>query len=432
MSKKLALVLGTTILTVTLAVLGLAVWRVGDLRTVLERPRAAGNTGVIQGCKQTAGLVACDNTANNLARNAEVRMDGGSLQTSQPYSFQNLAAGSTHTVSVTPISGYATEYVYCYNSIMDYTTNPYGCKQGGQVIGVATRASGGSVSVTVPSSPDPTIGYSLVDLHWWFAPTVAKTCSVSLSSASIATGQSVNVTTTGSGGTVETIISRTDSGTIPFGRLVYTDSAGHKYYDITGTATLTGLTAGAYKVFCSIASEPNKCTGNPFCAYEGANPGIQECEGWVSCSGSDNAGLTVTAAQSSVPNCSNLSGPTTLTVGQAGTYTASFYSQVANSKGRIDIADATKSPAPLEPPWGSPQNYVDSKETGVVAGNSGTGSISWTPTTAGTYFLYCRAWNDGIAECRGDAAYVDGPPRYTCAGPNASMTMTVTAAPQAV
>jgi hypothetical protein len=252
-----------------------------------------------------------------------------------------------------------------------------------------------------------------------------------LSSASIATGQSVNVTTTGSGGTVETIISRTDSGTIPFGRLVYTDSAGHKYYDITGTATLTGLTAGAYKVFCSIASEPNKCTGNPFCAYEGANPGIQECEGWVSCSGSDNAGLTVTAAQSSVPNCSNLSGPTTLTVGQAGTYTASFYSQVANSKGRIDIADATKSPAPLEPPWGSPQNYVDSKETGVVAGNSGTGSISWTPTTAGTYFLYCRAWNDGIAECRGDAAYVDGPPRYTCAGPNASMTMTVTAAPQA-
>ena len=57
MSKKLALVLGTTILTVTLAVLGLAVWRVGDLRTVLERPSAAGNTVVIHGCKQTACLV---------------------------------------------------------------------------------------------------------------------------------------------------------------------------------------------------------------------------------------------------------------------------------------------------------------------------------------------------------------------------------------
>ena len=302
MSKKLALILGTTVLTVTLAVLGVAVWRVGDLRTVLERPRAAGNTGVIQGCKQTAGLVACDNTANNLARNAEVRMDGGSLQTSQPYSFQNLAAGSTHTVSVTPISGYATEYVYCYNSIMDYTTNPYGCKQGGQVIGVATRASGGSVSVTVPSSPDPTIGYSLVDLHWWFAPTVAKTCSVSLSSASIATGQSVNVTTTGSGGTVKTTLSRTDSGTISLGQLFFTDSSGHKYYDITGTPTLTGLTAGEYKVFCHVAEEPNKCSGNPFCAYEGASPGIQGCEGWVSCSGSDNAGLTVAVCTSDV-NC---------------------------------------------------------------------------------------------------------------------------------
>jgi hypothetical protein len=141
--------------------------------------------------------------------------------------------------------------------------------------------------------------------------------------------------------------------------------------------------------------------------------------------------VTPTAQPPQVPNCSNLSGPPRLTVGQAGTYTARFYSQVANSKGRIDIADATKNPAPLVPPWGSSQNYVDSKETGVVDGNSGTGSISWTPTTTGTYFLYCRAWNDGIAECRGDAAYVDGPPRYTCAGPNASMTVTVSATPQA-
>ena len=49
MSKKLALILGTTVLTVTLAVLGVAVWRVGDLRTVLQRPRAEGTLEVTKG-----------------------------------------------------------------------------------------------------------------------------------------------------------------------------------------------------------------------------------------------------------------------------------------------------------------------------------------------------------------------------------------------
>jgi hypothetical protein len=45
---------------------------------------------------------------------------------------------------------------------------------------------------------------------------------------------------------------------------------------------------------------------------------------------------------------------------------------------------------------------------------AGTYSFNWTPTSAGNYDIFCRAWNDGVAECRGMC--VDGPPRYQCRG----------------
>jgi len=48
------------------------------------------------------------------------------------------------------------------------------------------------------------------------------------------------------------------------------------------------------------------------------------------------------------------------------------------------------------------------------SGGAGTYSFNWTPTSAGNYDVFCRAWNDGVAECRGMC--VDGPPRYQCPG----------------
>ncbi len=57
------------------------------------------------------------------------------------------------------------------------------------------------------------------------------------------------------------------------------------------------------------------------------------------------------------------------------------------------------------------------------SGGSGTHTFSWTPTQEGVYDVFCRAWNDGIAECRG--LCVDGPPRYQCHGPSAWGTITV-------
>lgn len=64
------------------------------------------------------------------------------------------------------------------------------------------------------------------------------------------------------------------------------------------------------------------------------------------------------------------------------------------------------------------------------AGGAGTYSFSWTPASVGTYTLCCRAWNDGIAECRG--ACVDGPPRYSCAGGASCMTVNVTQPPPSI
>ena len=44
---------------------------------------------------------------------------------------------------------------------------------------------------------------------------------------------------------------------------------------------------------------------------------------------------------------------------------------------------------------------------------------------AGTYSVCCRAWNDGVAECRPAIEGTPGPPVYTCAGPNSCLTVTV-------
>ena len=52
-------------------------------------------------------------------------------------------------------------------------------------------------------------------------------------------------------------------------------------------------------------------------------------------------------------------------------------------------------------------------------------SFTWTPTVGGRYVIDCRAWNDGIAECRGNSDCVSGPPVYRCPGPFASYVINV-------
>ncbi len=115
-----------------------------------------------------------------------------------------------------------------------------------------------------------------------------------------------------------------------------------------------------------------------------------------------------------IPNCTGLTGPSSVTIGQSATYTASFSSEQGNLGGEIDAGQGGQFK------W-TPGNKP-------ISGTSGSLSFTWTPTVAGTYDVFCRAWNDAVAECRGKANYVDGPPRYACAGPASSMSVTVAAA----
>ncbi len=114
-----------------------------------------------------------------------------------------------------------------------------------------------------------------------------------------------------------------------------------------------------------------------------------------------------------IPNCSITSGPAVVTLGETANYSASFFSAQGNLGTRISI--------------GRNGNFLEDINGNVSnqSSTAATGNFAWTPKTAGTFDLFCRAWNDGIAECRGNTAYVDGLPRYECAGPKAFMTVKV-------
>jgi hypothetical protein len=63
---------------------------------------------------------------------------------------------------------------------------------------------------------------------------------------------------------------------------------------------------------------------------------------------------------------------------------------------------------------GTDCNSMVFNQTTVEPVPPSTYSFNWTPSSVGTYTAYCRAWNDGVAECRGRC--VDAPPRYQCSG----------------
>ena len=121
--------------------------------------------------------------------------------------------------------------------------------------------------------------------------------------------------------------------------------------------------------------------------------------------------LCTTFENNPIPNCTNLTGPASLCVNSAGTYSADFSSAAGNLSGEINA--------------GQNGTFLWYPSSQAISGTSGNRSFTWTPNTSGTYDLFCRAWNDSIAECRGKAAYIDGPPRYLCSGPTSSLTVTV-------
>lgn len=145
---------------------------------------------------------------------------------------------------------------------------------------------------------------------------------------------------------------------------------------------------------------------------------------WVSSINASGVSSSVSNGElySCIPNCELIEGPTTIEEGQTADFTAIFKSNYGQLSGTISIASTGPSAAhQTNLLWPS---YDFGLNTQVSSRSDHTFSWDTTGVEPGVYTAYCRAWNDGIAECRGD--HVDAFPRYTCDGPSATHTITVT------
>jgi len=410
--------------------------------------------------------------------------------------------------------------------------------------------------------------YSTVD----YAPIQ---CTVTTSASTFAEGESITVNLWGgsrkpisidgagksSGYTTRLFLERTDFREIsPLpASLTYTDgqpgnvfnyhidTADCAFGSATGTCNssfeISDLPAGAYYFHCDIPAvpvpgqpagnsfEPQNCSGNPWCSYEGGDP-ANTCTDWISCSAADNINFVVnqplpttptglisscTAGQSGsrltiswddmpdadtyfvrvddgvsgvdnidavgyvgadtcgsypnwdvcittvgttidlivdpdtfvdadwfiygvngtgksvtpgsgvlqscIPNCTDLSGPVSVFQGQTADFSANFTSAHGYLGSAVSVGQGGVFNSQTQ--W-NPQS-TDCGSTSTSCSKSFAWDTTGVPT--GTYDVFCKAWNDGIAECRGDASYVDTPPRYACAGGSGATTMSVEVLP---
>lgn len=141
---------------------------------------------------------------------------------------------------------------------------------------------------------------------------LVKNCSVQLSNSSVVAETPVTVhlqatTSRTENEAVRVYINRADNGKInppPAGTTEAVFSDRH-YYGMTPepcttssssncdkTFQISGIPAGYYRVYCDVSQEPNACTGNPNCDFNG---GTIDCAalGFNSCSNNDMATLSV-------------------------------------------------------------------------------------------------------------------------------------------
>ncbi len=114
-----------------------------------------------------------------------------------------------------------------------------------------------------------------------------------------------------------------------------------------------------------------------------------------------------------VPNCKNLTGPSSLYVGDTGTFTATY----ENGTATIDQRGlAIYREGQCEPNTSAYWNRVN--------GGVGVQSFNWVPSSAGTYDVDCRAWDSGVSECRGRCYGISPYYAYQCAGTGGGATTT--------
>lgn len=138
--------------------------------------------------------------------------------------------------------------------------------------------------------------------------------------------------------------------------------------------------------------------------------GVVTCTGLVS---GQTYGIWFFLQETGVPNCKNLTGPTSLYVGETGTFTATY----EDGTGSIDQRGlAIYSEGQCEPNTSAYWNRID--------GGPGTQSFNWVPSAAGTYDVDCRAWDAGVSECRGRCYGIAPYYTYQCVGTGGGATTT--------
>ena len=268
------------VLLLLVAGLGLAVTRVTDLRNVFQKPKAEG-LGKTCSVSLSSSAITPGQSSTVTGNGAKFisRTDSGSISSFGDPVHTDGQGHRYYTLTGSTLAGLTEGNYKVWCGVGNCSGNPFCNYKGGSL----TAECSGFVSCSGSDNATLTVSGGS-----------GKSCSVSLDKSSVTTDQSVTVTSSGSGGTVTNYVSRTDSATLSnLGSPAWTDTQGHHYYRFTGNS-LSGLTAGSYKVWCGIDATPGPCAGNPFCTYEG---GTIDCSsaGYVSCSNYDNVSLTVTA-----------------------------------------------------------------------------------------------------------------------------------------
>lgn len=150
--------------------------------------------------------------------------------------------------------------------------------------------------------------------------TIQKSCSVSINKNEFTQGEAIIGTLTAKSSknpseTARLLLKKVDNSKInprPDGsNLIENISAGTNYYlleeamcqtgnnqSCSGTAAINALAPGKYQLHCDLPEEPQKCSGNPNCSYNG---GPFSCDGWQSCGDKDFVTFEVKKAADQTP-----------------------------------------------------------------------------------------------------------------------------------
>lgn len=193
--------------------------------------------------------------------------------------------------------------------------------------------------------------------------------------------------------------------------------------------TPTSADLGPHAVYCrAIVPNVAECRPStmvdpvPGNQYTCAGPAVPDQPTW------EGRPLLVVTDRSVIPNCTLAPlGKTQFAVGETIPFAGSFSSTQGQLEGEIFLDGTTTDLA--GPVQNGNYKSLYFERVASTAVTQKIMSATWTPQVAdaGTHTVQCRAWYDGIAECR-PSNLVDKNPRFPCAGPIVSQQFTVAAA----